>query len=171
MSSEKKVMNLAEFNAACDSWGKRGKKWVQEGQTLGLTALALLEASGDIGPVNRLFCAMPKGSKSAAMAEWILAFGRVRANEDTKDKAKPFVYAKDKVNDIEGATKKPWFDFRPEPTPLELFDVQAAVRAIIAKAAKATNVEHGDMLEKLAALVGDADENGSADGTGEPAGE
>lgn len=158
MTKIKLIESSDELLKAIASWGTRGAKWAAEGHMLALSALTLLAAHGDVGPVNRLYLAMPKGTKSSAMAEWLLTFGRVVPTEDSDvAKTKPFTYSKDKVTDLEAAAKKPWFEFKPEPAVLECFDVQAAVVAFIkateAKIAKAQTSTHTELLTGLQALV------------------
>jgi hypothetical protein len=167
------IKDVTELNKAIDAWGKRGQKWAKDGHELAMSALSRLAEHGDIGPVNRLYLAMPKGTKSSAMGEWILAFGRVNANDGENAKTSPFVYAKEKQTDMVAAAKKPWFEFKPEPELIECFDVQAAVLAAIksiqSKAAKATTSTNMEVLAKLEALVGEIvpaeaeDEAGQAD--------
>ena len=142
-----------------DSWLARGTKWVKEGQTLALEALAHLDKTGDIGPANRMVAGMPKGTKRNALAEWFLAFGRLSLNDNkAESKTKPFVYAKDKHTDVAGGTKKPWYDFQPEAPIVDVFDVQKAVeqalKSIAAKAAKAVTATNVDMLDKLREVAG-----------------
>ena len=144
-----KYIETSKLGSAIDAWAKRGSQWIKEGQTLGLSALHALDMHGDVGYVTRLYKAMPKGSKSAAMAEWILAFGAVTANTG-KDKAeKPFLFAKDKTCDLVAAEEKPWYDFQPEKAPDEIFDVQKAVLGLFKKASKAKQVAHRELLETM----------------------
>lgn len=149
----KEITTVAELNKAIDVWGRKGSTWVKEGVKLSLAALAHLSAHGDIGPINRLYCAMPKGTKSSSMAQWIMSFASVRVNEDTSDKAKPFVFAKDKKCDLAGAVKTAWYEFKPEPTVQELYDVAAGLRKVLAQAQKAANVSHREALAEIEAIL------------------
>lgn len=142
---------------AIDAWGKRGKQWVKDGQTLAMKCLALHETSGDTGPINRLFLAMPKGTKSAAMAEWLMTFGGVNANEGGDKKTKPFLHDKSKATDMTGGAQKPWYTFQPEKEPDQIFDVIAAVKKIIEKASKGGELLGESALEALRAIVEDAE--------------
>lgn len=151
------IKDQAALTKAIDAWGKRGKKWLVEGQHLAMSALSILAEHGDIMPANRLYLAMPKGSKTGAMAEWLLAFGALRPNDDAANaKTKPFLYEKGKATDLAGGAKKPWFEFQPEPAIVEVFDAQAAtikaLQSIIKQAAKAQTVTHSEVLERLTAL-------------------
>lgn len=128
-----------------------------------MAALRLHAASGDIGPINRLYLAMPKGTKSAGMAEWLITFAGVQANEGEDKKTKPFLHDKERESDEAGGQKEPWYNFQPEKKPDQVFDILAAVRQVITKAQKASSVEHGDLLSQLQALAGMDVEAGDAD--------
>lgn len=161
------ITDQAELTKAIDAWGKQGQKWTKLGHDLAMSALHRLADHGDIGPANRLYSAMPKGTKSSAMAEWLLTFGKLAPNDGDDKKAKPFVYAKDKTMNLADAEKKPWYEFKPEPTVLECFDVQAAIRAFIkateAKAAKAQASTGLELLEQVKGLLGEEEAEGQAD--------
>ena len=157
------LTKVADLNKAIDNWGTRGSKWTKDGQVLAMAALRLHAASGDIGPVNRLFLAMPKGTKSAAMAEWIITHCGMVANTGEDKKTKPFLHDKERASDEAAGAKNPWYSFQPEKTPDQVFDVLAAVQAIIKKASKAETVEHGDLLAQLAAMAGVDTEAGDSD--------
>lgn len=154
--TQSNTIALSDLMKAIDAWGKRGATWAKEGHKLALQALVHLNNTGDIGPCNRLYVAMPKGSKSSAMAAWLMSFAALQPNPDATDKAKPFVYTKDKKCDPEGGAKTPWFEFRPEPTPLEMFDVVPALEAVLAKAKKAATVGHAELIEGITALLAGA---------------
>jgi hypothetical protein len=149
------ITNATELGKAIDAWGKKGQKWAQEGQTLALSCLTRLSEHGDIGYVNRLYLSMPKGTKSSAMASWLLTYGALQANTDKGTKSdKPFVFDKEKITDVPGATADPWFDHKPEPDADQVFDLQKALQAILTKAGKAKQVAHGELAAEIAALLG-----------------
>ncbi|MFN7318442.1 MAG: hypothetical protein ACK5S6_02925 [bacterium] len=149
------LMDKDALKKGIESWGKRGNSWVKDGQTLALQALMHLEAHGDIGFVNRLYLAMPKGSKSSAMVSWLLTYGSLQANTDKGTKAtSPFKFDKSKVTDVAGAAADPWYDHKPEPEADKVLDLQKLLKAILTKAAKAENIEHAELLEGIRALVG-----------------
>lgn len=167
------IKNQAELTKAIDAWGKRGKKWLTDGHHLAMSALSILAEHGDIMPANRLYLAMPKGSKTGAMAEWLMAFGALVPNEDaTSAKTKPFLFAKEKKCDLVAGGKKPWYEFQPEKTVLELFDYQAAtieaLKRILKTAAGATNTQNTEVREKIEAFIQDLDPEyeGAADSEG-----
>lgn len=156
------IKNQAELTKAIDAWGKRGKKWLTEGHHLAMSALSILAEHGDIMPANRLYLAMPKGSKTGAMAEWLLAFGSLVPNEDAvAAKAKPFVHTKDKKVDLVAAAKKPWYEFQPEKAVVDVFDAQAmliaALQRVIKGAAAATTVQHAELIERATEFMATID--------------
>lgn len=154
------ITDVAKLNKAIDSIAARGKKLDMDIQVAGLSAVAHVEKTGDIGPVNRLYLALGKGARKSALVAWLLAYAKVSANAGEDKKDKPFVYAKDKVTQLEEADANPWFEFKPEPDPDEVFDLQAAVVALIKKAGSKKLAAGGESLrKKLEALAsaGDVD--------------
>ena len=117
----------------------------------------------DIGLVNRLYNALSKGVRKAAMTEWLLAYTAVIANVDagTKKEA-PFVCAKDaqgkwiKETDVEAGIAHPWFDCKPDPKPDMVFDFQKMVKVALKKYGEAEEVKHCDKaaMEAIAVMAG-----------------
>lgn len=124
------------------------------------TAIDTLEhfaEHNDARMVDRLYLALPNGARHAAMGEYILRYFAVVANTDpATKKERPFLNAPDKVNDIDGAKSDKWFNCKPSQSPDQLFDLQAAVRALLKKAAKSACMVGGnaDSLKALAAAAG-----------------
>ena len=124
------------------------------------TAIDVLEhyiEHTDIRMVNRFFLAMPKGSRHAAMIEFLLCnFAVVPNTDQSTKKDAPFANAPDKVNDLAGASAKPWFEYKPRPAPDMVMDLQAEVRKLLKKAAGKSAVlsTNKDALQMLAAAVG-----------------
>lgn len=107
--------------------------------------------------VNDLFGALSKGARKAAMTSWLLANCAVVANTDAvTKKEKPFVYDKTKTTSPEQGMATPWYDHKPDQAPDEVFDLQKAVKSLLAKAGKAETLKGGDSkaLRALAAAVG-----------------
>lgn len=156
------ITDKASLIKLIESITKRGKALDRDIHLAGVSALAHLEAHGDIGMVNRLFLGMPKGSRKAAMTSWLLKYGRLLANTQESKVTSPFVYAKEKANDIEGSIADPWYDHSPDKKPDEVFDVQAAVMAILKKA-KGKELAHGNLLAQLQALVSEDEPAGDDD--------
>jgi hypothetical protein len=111
----------------------------------------------DTGMVNRLYLALSKGARSSAMASWLLAYCAVKPNTDpSTKKEQPFAFDREKQTNVEGGRLDMWYTHKPEKAVDEIFDLQKAFRALMAKAAKATNVVHGDRetLKAMAKAVG-----------------
>lgn len=151
------VRPAADLKKAIQQWGQRGSKWVKEGQTLALEVLAHIEAHGDVTVAATLFLSIPKGAKATAMAQFLVAFGKLRINDGDNAKEVPFLFDKSKSTDLSGAKETPWYEFQPDKPLVELFDVQAAAVAFLKRlrkqAAEAKTVEHGKLLDALAAVI------------------
>ena len=137
-------MTAAEINKAILSIANRGKKLDADIQTAGLSILNHVQEHGDSTLADKLVLALPKGSRKLALTEWLLAFGKLRILKKTNvdDAARIqagalFAYDKTKSTDIESASAKPWFEFKPEASPLTAFDAQAAVQGVLRQLAKA----------------------------------
>lgn len=137
-------MNAAEINKAIASIASRGKKLDADIQAAGLSIIHHADAHGDSTLADKLVQALPKGSRKLALVEWMLAFSKLRL----LDKSSPedavriaagafFAYDKSKNTNLESASQKPWFDFKPEAPVLTAFDAQAAVQGVLAKLSKA----------------------------------
>ena len=153
------LTDVAALNKAIDSWGRGLNKAMNEGQKLALSALAHLAKCGDIGPANRLYTAMPKGTKTSSMGAYLLAFGALKANDGEDKKEKPFLYDKTKQTRLEAAYEQHWTEFGKEPDVDQVFDLQKAIAALLRKANKAATVTHGGdkaavALKELAVAVG-----------------
>jgi hypothetical protein len=154
------ITDLDELNKAIDAWGKRGAGWIKEGQTLALSALQRLHDHGDIGPVNRLQVAIPKGAKSASMAAWFLKHGALVANTGPDKKQKPFLYSREKAEqmgtkaDMAGGQATTWISQGPqEKEPDDLFDLFGALSRLVNKAEHAARLNHPELLPALKALA------------------
>lgn len=150
-----KLLTKAELPKAIESITKRGRILDTDIHQAACSAIAIKGEQGDTMFINRLYLALPKGTRAAALTAWLLEFGGVVANDGTQGKPKaeqPFVHTKDKAADLEGGIKSPWYDFKPDPAPDQVFDVMAAVMAIIKKA-KGKELVHGELLSALGAIV------------------
>lgn len=156
------ITDSTALNKAIDAWGKTLSKAMMDGQMLALSALAHLEKCGDIGAVNRLVKAMPKGTKTSSMAAYLLNFGALRApqkDDADYDADRPFVFDKTKKTDVEGAREQHWTEFGSEKPVNQVFDLQAAFKALLKKANGAATIEHGGAdvaaaMTNLAAALG-----------------
>lgn len=150
----KLITDTAELGKFIDGIATRGKRLDTDIQIAGVSALARLKEFGDIGYCNRLYLALSKGARKSAMSSWLLTHGSLVANTGEDKATKPFIHSKDKTTDVEGAMADPWFDHKPDPKPDEVFDVQAALLALI-KRAKGKQLENGELLAKVEAIIGE----------------
>lgn len=142
-------MNIAfqdgkKLDLAIKSIATRGKKLDEDIQAAALSAIwhfgvrtnGAGELIGDVGFINRLFKALGKGARHVAMTEWLTKFGGVSANTGADKADNPFRKDKNKVVDLEGAAKTPWFEMKPSKAPDEVFDYYALLMSALNKKAK-----------------------------------
>lgn len=118
---------------------KRGAKLDADIQHCALSILAHVDQHGNITLVNQLYLGMPKGSRKAALTEWLLKFGKVQANTGDDKKTVPFLFDKTRTTNLDGAIESPWYDFKPDPVPDVSFDYYAMLMAVMAKGEKAAS--------------------------------
>lgn len=150
------MKTISEINKAIDTIARSGAKLDALIQETGVDVLTHFAEHKDTGVVNRFFLAMPKGARKTAMVSWLLAYCAVSANADKANKAtSPFIYDREKHTNPAAAAEDMWFNHKPDNAPDQVFDLQKAVRALLAKAAKATttNTNH-EQLAALAAAAG-----------------
>jgi hypothetical protein len=144
------MLTVKQINSKIDSLGKLNLKVESTIQELGLVCMAHADVHGDVTVMNRLVNVLRR-TQHQAFTEWCLAFGKFKRNTDkAKADVAPLVYDKSRTTDIEGATAKEWFMFADAKAEAiaKAFDLQAAVKALLKKAA-ANGADH----EKLLALA------------------
>lgn len=153
----KKFADVAALNKEIAAIKVAGAKLDSRIQTAAVAVLEHFAQHHDNGLVNRLYHAMPAGSRKAALTSWLLTHCAVSANTDKATKhEQPFVYDRSKKTDPEAGEADPWYSHKPDKAPDEVFDLQKAVRSLLAKAGKAESIKGGDAdtLKALAAAVG-----------------
>lgn len=153
----KKFADVAALNKEIAAIKVAGAKLDARIQTAAVAVLEHFAQHHDNGLVNRLYHAMPAGSRKAALTSWLLTHCAVSANTDKATKQEqPFVYDRSKKTDPEAGEADPWYSHKPDKAPDEVFDLQKAVRVLLAKAGKAATVKGGDSdtLKAIAAAVG-----------------
>lgn len=143
------IRNLPELNKAIAKIKTAGKKLDDTIQMVGMSCLQYAEEHGQVTPASDLFKALPKGARRNALAEWMVAYGKITVKTTTeiaawaaekgkgKEEAPVFNYAKDKKTDLAEAEAKPWYEFRPERPVQEVFDAQQAAQALLKRIQKA----------------------------------
>lgn len=123
---------------AIESIANRGRKLDADIQHCALSVIAHVEAHGDVTLVNRLYNAMPAGTRKAALVAWLLTFGKVLANDDKASKKElPFVYNKQGKTDMDGAIANPWFNFKKDKAPDEVMNLNDSIKALLKRAESA----------------------------------
>lgn len=150
------MKTITEINAAIALISKSGMAFDNLVQETAVAVVQHFAEHKDTGVVNRLYRAMPKGSRSTALAAWMLKFMALAVNMGETKAEQPFIYAKGRETDPEGAASDMWYNHKPEPKLDEVFDIQKAVRSLLSKAGKAQTLSHGDhgTLLALARVVG-----------------
>lgn len=133
------LVGTAAIGKAITSITKRGAKLDADIQHCALSILAHVDQHRNITLVNQLYLGMPKGSRKAALTEWLLAFGKCKANEGDDKKTVPFLFDDTRKTNLEGAVERPWFDFKPDAAPDVSFDYYAMLMAVMAKGEKAAS--------------------------------
>lgn len=148
-----KLLTKAELPKAIESIANRGNKLDADIHIAACSSLSIFAEHGDTGFVNRLYNALPKGTRKQAMTSWLISYGQLSANTESTKGEQPFVKDANKAaTRLDEAIADPWFDHKPDPKPDEVFDLMAAVSAIIKKA-KGKQLAHAELLAPLQAIV------------------
>ena len=149
------MKTIAEINKAIESIARSGAKLDILIQDTGVSVLEHFAEHKDTGVVNRLYIALPKGARKQAMASWLLAYGALSPNTNKESKAEqPFIFDREKRTDALAAAQDKWYDHKPDKAPDQVFDLQKAIRQVLAKAAKGTTTATTEQLKALAMAVG-----------------
>jgi hypothetical protein len=151
------ISDVAELGKLIEGITSRGKRLDGDIHIAAMSAVSHFAQHGDDTYVNRLYIAMPKGSRHVALTEWLLQFGGVMANEDKgTNKKRPFCKDGNKAVNLEDGDKTPWFTMKASKAPDEVIDLLKLTLAVIKKAAspkEGQEVAHGEMLADLQALA------------------
>lgn len=157
------MKDVKSINKSITSIKTTGAKLDALIQSTAMDVLEHFQTHRDTGLVNRLFLALPKGTRGIALGQWLLRFVAVKVNTNAETKKEqPFVFDAGKVaammaeDTLTRAAAVMWYDLKPEKALDEVFDVQTAVRSMLRKIEKSTKVEHfdRDALVALAKAVG-----------------
>jgi hypothetical protein len=127
------IENLEDFELKLKSFQRSTRANMLQALQLSQFTIQHFERHGDLGPVQRFYNAMTKNyHRRAAYKVWVMAHSPVKVEGDkfTKDKgedARPF--------DVQGALKKPFWEFAPEKEDVYFVteDVYTAVMKTIKK--------------------------------------
>ena len=147
------MMNKNEILGRIKTIATRGANLDKLIQETALGVIAHVEEHGEVSLVNKLYKAMPKGSRAVALAAWFLAFGKVQVNSDKKSSAEfPFLINKNGTTDVAGGKAKAWFDCKKAKSLAEEFDFEsklAAFQKLLRKHLEAGNVPVDDRIHAL----------------------
>jgi len=148
-------LSKTDLDKLIASIGSRGRKLDNDIQDAGVGALQHLQAHGDIGFVNRLYVALGKGHRRAALSSWLMAYGALAPNTDKETHlTAPFKFDKTKTTRADAAEEDCWYNHKPDPQPAFVFDLQKAIEQVIKRASsKNAQVLHGELLTPLQGLV------------------
>lgn len=151
-------MDKAGIELAIKSITNRGASLDKDIALTGLSVLAHIAQHKEVSLFQKLYAALPKGSRSNALVAWALQYGQIAVNmdKDTK-KARPFVFDGGKTTDLVEATKKPWFDFKKPKDVADEFNPELAFLNFMARieaGIKKGTIAEGDSF--IAGLVNQA---------------
>lgn len=128
------IKDKKQFEAACASVAKRGTKLDADIQLLALSAVDHLIEHKNVHYINKLYTSLSAGMRKAALTEWMLKYGGVVANGEGNKKEVPFICDRAKVPNMAGGAEEPWYMCKPDAEPDQVFDIVAALAAVIKKA-------------------------------------
>lgn len=157
------MKDMKDINKSIASIATTGKKLDALIQSTAMDVLEHFQVHRDTGLVNRLFLALPKGTRGIALGQWLLRFVAVKVNTNAETKKEqPFVFDAGKVaammaeDTLTRASVVMWYDLKPEKALDEVFDVQTAFKAMLRHIERSAKVEHfnRDALVAFAKVVG-----------------
>lgn len=132
------IVGASAIDKAIASIKTKGANLDASIQIAARSVLAHIEHCGDTTVADKLFNAMPNGSRRNCLAEWMLAFGQVRllmnTQPDDKEALKNgriFAIDRTKKYDAAGAEGKLWHEMRKQADVQTVFDCQAAVQSLL----------------------------------------
>ncbi len=123
------IAEITEIGAKLDH-----KLWIAA-----VSAMLLHSGCGQTGKINDVLRAMPNGSRTNAMKDFILAHGAVNWNEEKE----VFTHDKKGTFDLDGALAKSWTEYKPEQ-PYRPVDALKLIQAVVTKITKER--EEGDKV-------------------------
>ncbi len=112
--------------------------------TVAVSVISHIEQHREVSLANQLIDAVPTMARKNALRDWLIAFGKMRFDTETK----VMVFNKTGKTDIETGTQNPFYLFVPEKE-YQPFDLLAAVTVLVNKADKAK--EKGNKKDKIPA--------------------
>ena len=132
------MSNAKIIGIKIQSIAKRSTTLRADIQSVGIDIIRHIDEHGEVSLANQLYLAIGNGGHKAALGQWFLNYAKVSANSNPKTKdEKPFLFKAEKVTDVESAMVNKWYDAVKAPELDKLFDLHAAIEALLKKATKA----------------------------------
>ena len=157
------ITDSKALHKAIESIAKRGARLDADIQTAGLSCIDQAARHGNTMPMDRLYNALPNGSRRLALVEWLLNYAPVKVLDKREDKdaisaGRVFKLDREKKADIEGADETPWYEFKKEREAVDAFDVLASVESFVKKweaaMKKGITVEHkAEAIARLKEII------------------
>lgn len=126
------IASKADMEKAIASIQNRGLKLTQDIHLCAVSVLAHLAAHGDTTLVNRLLLAMPKSTRSKALRDWFLRFGKLTLNTDKESaKTMPLIYNKEGANDVKGAEAMPFWELTALESDKPLWSADVFLSSVV----------------------------------------
>lgn len=133
----KPIMTIKQVNASIQNIKINGKMLDQAIQDTALSVIHHVEVNREVSLANKLFNAMPAGSRRNALAQWFFTFGMIAVNTDkASKKERPFIFDKEGTTNIEEAAKVMWNTMLKEKSVSEAFDPDKFINMMQAKLKK-----------------------------------
>lgn len=133
----KPIMTIKQVNASIQNIKINGKALDQAIQDTALSVLHHVNENREVSLANKLFNAMPAGSRRNALAQWFFTFGMIAVNTDkASKKERPFIFDKEGITQIEEAEKIMWNTMLKEKSVSEAFDPDKFINMVQAKLKK-----------------------------------
>jgi hypothetical protein len=152
------MLTLKQCAAAIQQIKITGKGLDDTIQSVGLSVLQHVEAHREASLAIKLLKALPKGSRSNALIDWMTQCGMLSVNlNKLTAKEFPLVFNKEGKTDLERAAAKAWYKWKPEASPVLEFDfgakLSALLKAVADAQAKGVTVKGVEMLAQVQASV------------------
>ncbi len=135
--AHKLILGAESLKTAIASIQVAGKKLDNDIQMACMSIANHIELHGDVTLADKLFHAMPKGSRRNAMADWMVLHGKVMLNlADNKDTV-IFLFDKKATTKLDDGAAMPWWECKPEKPVTFSLDMDKLIEQAIKRKVKA----------------------------------
>lgn len=154
MSKLQLITDLTKLASAIQANAKAHQRVDQTWQVLAVSAIHAFAEHGNVFYINKVYAAMGKGARHAAMTAFFLAYGGVKANTGENKGETPFIKDADKKPDLEGCEETMWYEMAPSAKPDEVVDYFALIMKALKKSPKeGQTTAHSDFREQVQKLA------------------